>query len=195
MQGRCKLSCGTSGTIILWEGIENLLVSSKLRCGTNGTIFLVGWLSVSHSPILYRLMFGTSGTILLKKRHSVFYSAIFSSVLEPVDCETRVVCGCCHVYFFSLVFYCSSLIFLLITMRCGRCCGGDYHALLALLWPGRFCLDCLGEVVDDYFYGCVSSTRCHSSFLENPLVHASNAVIDSLSFGVRFAVRSKARVL
>jgi hypothetical protein len=76
-------------------------------------------------------MFGTSGTILLKKRHSVFYSAIFSSVLEPVDCETRVVCGCCHVYFFSLVFYCSSLIFLLITMLCGRCCGGDYHALLA----------------------------------------------------------------
>jgi hypothetical protein len=34
---------------------------------------------------------------------------------------------------------------------------------LHLLWPGRFCLDCLGEVVDDYFYGCVSSTRCHSS--------------------------------
>jgi hypothetical protein len=24
---------------------------------------------------------------------------------------------------------------------------------LHLLWPGRFCLDCLGEVVDDYFYG------------------------------------------
>jgi hypothetical protein len=35
---------------------------------------------------------------------------------------------------------------------------------LHLLWPGLFCLDCLGEVVDDYFYGCVSSTRCHSSF-------------------------------
>jgi hypothetical protein len=35
---------------------------------------------------------------------------------------------------------------------------------LHLLWPSRFCLDCLGEVVDDYFYGCVSSTRCHSSF-------------------------------
>jgi hypothetical protein len=35
----------------------------------------------------------------------------------------------------------------------------------ALLWPGQFCLDCLGEVADDYFYSCVSCTQCHSSLL------------------------------
>jgi hypothetical protein len=64
---------GLVGLYFLWEGIENMLVSSKMSCGTNGTIFLEGWLSVYHSLILYRLMFGTIGTILLKKRHSVFY--------------------------------------------------------------------------------------------------------------------------
>jgi hypothetical protein len=105
--------------------------TNKLICGTSGTILLERTISVYHSPIVYRLRCGTSGTILLKRRHLLFYSSICNSVVEPMDCGTRVVCGCCHVYILSLVFYCFSPILLLITKRCRRCCGGDYHALLA----------------------------------------------------------------